>query len=48
MDSKDFIRHIKNQISETQKKTLNKYVSKTRESRPRVKENIIAPHLKNI
>jgi hypothetical protein len=48
MDSKDFIKHIKQQISDAQKKALSTYSFKTRQSRPRAKENIIAPHLKNI
>ena len=48
MDSKDFLKHIKQQLSESQKKALSNYSSKTRNSRPRAKENIVAPHLKNI
>ena len=48
MDSKDFKKHIKQQLSEAQKKAQATYHFKSRQSRPRAKENIIAPHLKNI
>ena len=41
MDSKDFIKLIKNKLKETNKKTLSVYSYKQRQSRPRVKKDIL-------
>ena len=43
MDSKDFLKMIKEKVSETSKKALSVYSYKQRQSRPRVKENILQP-----
>ena len=43
MDSKDFIKMIKQKVSETSKKALSVYSYKQRQSRPRVKQNILQP-----
>ena len=43
MDSKDFLKLIKQKVSETSKKALSVYSYKNRQSRPRVKENILQP-----
>jgi len=43
MDSKDFLKMIKQKVSETSKKALSVYSYKNRQSRPRVKENILQP-----
>ena len=43
MDSKDFLKMIKQKVSETSKKALSVYSYKQRQSRPRVKENILQP-----
>jgi len=41
MDSKDFLKMIKQKVSETSKKALSVYSYKQRQSRPRVKKNIL-------
>lgn len=41
MDSKDFIKMIKEKLSETSKKALSVYSYKQRQSRPRVKKDIL-------
>lgn len=41
MDSKDFIKLIKGKLKETQKKSLSVYSYKQRQSRPRVKKDIL-------
>ena len=43
MDSKDFIKLIKQKLSETSKKALSVYSYKNRQSRPRVEKNILQP-----
>ena len=43
MDSKDFLKLIKQKVSQAQKKALSVYSYKQRQSRPRVKENILQP-----
>ena len=43
MDSKDFIKMIKEKLKDTQKKSLSVYSYKQRQSRPRVKQNILQP-----
>jgi len=43
MDSKDFLKMIKEKVSETSKKALSVYSYKQRQSRPRVKQNILQP-----
>jgi len=43
MDSKDFLKMIKQKVSETSKKALSVYSYKQRQSRPRVKQNILQP-----
>jgi hypothetical protein len=47
MDSKDFIKMIKQKVSETSKKALSVYSYKQRQSRPRVKKNILQPEEHN-
>jgi hypothetical protein len=47
MDSKDFLKLIKQKVSETSKKALSVYSYKQRQSRPRVKENILQPKQDN-
>tara|TARA_E500000318_G_scaffold50874_1_gene47612 strand:+ start:3355 stop:3555 length:201 start_codon:yes stop_codon:yes gene_type:complete len=47
MDSKDFIKMIKEKVSQAQKKALSVYSYKQRQSRPRVKKNIIQPEDNN-
>ena len=44
MDSKDFLKMIKEKVSETSRKTLSIYSYKNRQSRPRVKHNILQPN----
>lgn len=46
MDSKDFLKLIKQKVSETSKRALSVYSYKNRQSRPRVKENILQPNKK--
>lgn len=41
MDSKDFIKMIKEKVSSSQKKALSVYSYKNRMSRPRVKRDIL-------
>mgnify|MGYP000217332008 CR=1 FL=1 len=41
MDSKDFIKMIKEKLSQAQKKALSVYSYKQRQSRPRVKKDIL-------
>ena len=41
MDSKDFIKMIKEKVSQAQKKALSVYSYKQRQSRPRVKKDIL-------
>jgi len=41
MDSKDFIKMIKEKLSQSQKKALSVYSYKQRQSRPRVKKDIL-------
>lgn len=41
MDSKDFIKLIKDKLKESQKKALSVYSYKKRQSRPRVKKDIL-------
>ena len=41
MDSKDFIKMIKEKLKDTQKKSLSVYSYKQRQSRPRVKKDIL-------
>jgi len=47
MDSKDFIKMIKEKVSQAQKKALSVYSYKQRQSRPRVKKNILQPEENN-
>ena len=47
MDSKDFLKLIKQKVSETSKKALSVYSYKQRQSRPRVKKNILQPEQNN-
>ena len=47
MDSKDFIKMIKEKVSKAQKKALSVYSYKQRQSRPRVQKNIIQPEDNN-
>jgi|TARA_X000001382_G_scaffold91275_1_gene65826 hypothetical protein len=48
MDYKDFIKLVKFRDSEAKKQAQITYTFKNRQSRPRAKNNLIAPHLKNI
>ena len=41
MDSKDFIKMIKEKLKDSQKKSLSVYSYKQRQSRPRVKKDIL-------
>ena len=41
MDSKDFIKMIKEKLKDTQKKSLSVYSYKQRQRRPRVKKDIL-------
>lgn len=41
MDFKDFVKLLKQKQKETSSFAQNKYMSKTRQSRPRVKKNIL-------
>ena len=41
MDSKDFLKMIKQKVSETSKKALSVYSYKQRQSRPRVAKDIL-------
>jgi hypothetical protein len=46
MDSKDFIKMIKEKLKDTQKKSLSVYSYKQRQSRPRVKKDILRDKVK--
>jgi len=46
MDSKDFIKIIKKKLKDTQKKSLSVYSYKQRQSRPRVKKDILRDEVK--
>ena len=48
MDYKDFIKLIKFRDSAAKKQAQATFVARNRQSRPRVKNNLIAPHLRNI
>tara|TARA_X000001382_G_C3061670_1_gene144505 strand:+ start:178 stop:324 length:147 start_codon:yes stop_codon:yes gene_type:complete len=48
MDHKDFIKLIKFRDSAAKKQAQMTYTAKNRASRPRAKNNVVAPHLKNI
>ena len=48
MDSKDFIKLIKFRDATAKKQAQMTYAARNRSSRPRAKQNVIAPHLKNI
>lgn len=48
MDYKDFKKYLEKQLKDTLAKEQSTHHSKSRNSRPRAKENVIAPHLKNI
>jgi len=48
MDSKDFKKHIAEQIKKNLFGNLSNYSAKNRNSRPRAKENIINPKQKGI
>lgn len=43
MDSKDFLKMIREKVSQAQKKALSVYSYKQRQSRPRVQKNILQP-----
>ena len=48
MDHKDFIKLIKFRDAEAKKQAQATFAARNRNSRPRAKNNLIAPHLRNI
>jgi hypothetical protein len=48
MDHKDFIKLIKFRDAEAKRQAQATFVARNRNSRPKAKNNIIAPHLRNI
>jgi hypothetical protein len=48
MDYKDFIKIIKFRDSAAKKQAQATFAARNRNSRPRAKNNLIAPHLRNI
>ena len=48
MDYKDFIKLIKFRDAEAKRQAQATFVARNRNSRPRAKNNLIAPHLRNI
>ena len=47
MDSKDFMKMIKEKVSQAQKKALSVYSYKQRQSRPRVQKNLFSCSVSN-
>ena len=48
MDYKDFKHVIKKRDATEKKHAQSTYVAQNRGSRPRAKQNVVAPHLRNI
>ena len=48
MDHKDFIKLIKFRDTTQKKQAQMTYAARNRNSRPRAKNNVVAPHLRNI
>ena len=48
MDHKDFIKLIKFRDAEAKRQAQATFAARNRNSRPRAKNNLIAPHLRNI
>ena len=48
MDYKDFIKLVKFRDARQKKEAQMTYAARNRNSRPRAKNNLVAPHLRNI